>query len=414
MGRLGWVMVGGLIFFAVVLSNTLLFTLGLLLGLLGLASALWSRYCLVEVRYRRRLGTTRLFYGEQTDLWIEVTNAKPLPLAWLRTEDEVPAALEMSPEQQFSRYHTGRRLLINLFSLRWYERVTRRYHITGTARGAWHFGPVRLISGDIFGFSLKREVMEGTDTLLVYPQLFPLKALGLPAQHPFGNRRAHRRVVDDPMRLMGVRDYQPGDNFRTIHWKASARRQDLQTKVFEPSASRLLLIFLNVDTVRNRLQGSDPELREYLISAAASIARYAWEGGETVGLYANGLLPSGMRLRVPPGSRSDQVLRVLEGLAWMRPVSQSPIERVISVETESLRFGSTVVVVTGFVDQPLAAPLVDLGRRGHAVSVVHGGSQPPEYVIPGVRIYSIGNGKQVNGNHSEAEGDHAKRTLELA
>lgn len=404
MGKTGWIAIGVLLLAAVLLRNSLLFTLGLLLLLLGLVSLLWSRYCLVEVRYVRRFGATRLFYGETTDLWIEVTNAKPLPLAWLRCEDEVAGSLEIQPENRITRYSSGRRLLVNLFSLRWYERVTRRYRVTGTKRGAWLFGPAQLISGDIFGFALRRaEIME-TSTLLVYPRLLPITALGLPAQHPFGEYRADRRIVEDPIRLMGVREYQQGDSFRHIHWKATARRQDLQTKIFEPSASRLLLIFLDVDTVRNRLEGVDPDLGEYAISAAASIARWAWERGETVGLYANGILPNGQRLRIPASSRPDQAVRILEGLAWMRAIAQVRLARILQVETEALRYGTTVVVVTSVVDDTLARPLTDLRQRGHTVTVVHPGQAPPQQAIPGVRLYHIGDGTQLD----------AIGTLELA
>ena len=84
--------------------------------------------------------------------------------------------------------------------------------------------------------------------ILVYPRIVPVTELGLPAQHPFGDHRSSRRLVEDPMRLMGSRDYSQGDNFRFIHWKATARQQKLQTKVFEPSATRPLAIFLNMQT----------------------------------------------------------------------------------------------------------------------------------------------------------------------
>jgi uncharacterized protein (DUF58 family) len=404
MGRLGWLAVGIVLLAAVLLRNSLFFTMGLILLLIGLVSLLWSRYCLAAVSYRRRLGAHRLFFGEQTDLWIEVTNAKPLPLAWLRCEDEIPGSLTIEPETRISRYSSARRMLVNLFSLRWYERITRRYRVTGTERGAWLFGPVQLVSGDIFGFSIKREAIPEMTTLLVYPRIVPIRTLGLPAHHPFGEDRADRRVIEDPMRLMGVRDYQQGDSFRHIHWKASARRQDLQTKVFEPSANRLFLIFLNIDTFRNRLEGADPDLREYAITAAASIGRWAWEKGETVGLYSNGSLPGGGRLRIPAGSRPDQAVRILEGLARVRPFTLGSIEQILRIETESLRYGSTIIVVTSVVDDLLERPLLDLRRRGHAVVVVHTGYQPPERQIPGVRIYHIGDGITLD----------ATGTLELA
>lgn len=404
MGRLGWLAAGIVLLAAVLLRNSLFFTMGLILLLIGLVSLLWSRYCLAAVSYRRRLGSDRLFFGEQTDLWIEVTNAKPLPLAWLRCEDEIPGSLTIAPETRINRYSSARRMMVNLFSLRWYERITRRYRITGTERGAWLFGPVQLVSGDIFGFSVKREAIPEMTTLLVYPRIVPISTLGLPARHPFGEDRADRRIIEDPMRLMGVRDYQQGDSFRHIHWKASARRQDLQTKVFEPSANRLFLIFLNIDTFRNRLEGADPELREYAITAAASIGRWAWEKGESVGLYSNGSLPGGGRLRIPAGSRPDQAVRILEGLARVRAYTLGSIEQILRIETESLRYGSTIVVVTSVVDDLLERPLLDLRRRGHAVVVVHTGYQPPTRQIPGVRIFHIGDGTTLD----------ATGTLELA
>ncbi len=409
MGRLGWLSVILVVLAAVLLRNSLLFTMGLILALVGLAAWLWSRYCLVEVSYQRRFGSRRLFYGESTDLWIEVTNAKPLPLAWLRAEDEIPGSLDIEPETRISRYAGGRRLLVNLFSLRWYERVIRRYRITGTQRGAWTFGPAQLVSGDIFGFSLRRLTVKEEVTLLVYPRLVPITQLGLPARHPFGEEKAERRVVEDPMRLMGVREYQQGDSFRHVHWKASARRPELQTKVFEPSASRLMLILLNVDTFRSRMEGSDAVLREWGITAAASIARHAWEAGHTVGLYANGTLPGGGRLRVPPGSRSDQAVRILEGLALMRNVTIASLEQMIQMETETLRYGSTIVLVTSVIDAILERHILDLRRRGHAVTIVHPGHQPPTYQIFGVRIHHIGDGQLEDGTAVDKDA-----TLELA
>jgi uncharacterized protein (DUF58 family) len=145
-------------------------------------------------------------------------------------------------------------------------------------------------------------------------------------------------------------------------------------------------------------------LREYAITAAASIGRWAWEKGETVGLYSNGGLPGGGRVRIPPGSRPDQAVRILEGLARVRPITLSSIEQILQIETESLRYGSTIVVVTSVVDEVLERPLLDLRRRGHAVVVVHTGHQPLAKQIPGVRIYHIGDGATLD----------ATGTLELA
>src|SRR5258706_136954 len=75
---------------AVLMRSRLLLLLDMLLLLVAGASALWGRYCLAAVSYGRQFQTQRLFCGEQLELWIEIVNAKPLPLAWLKAEDEFP------------------------------------------------------------------------------------------------------------------------------------------------------------------------------------------------------------------------------------------------------------------------------------------------------------------------------------
>ena len=61
-----------------------------------------------------------------------------------------------------------------------------------------------------------------------------------------GYQNVRTSLFDDPMAPVGVRQYVSGDPFQHIHWKASARTQELQTKVFEPSASYGWLIVLNI------------------------------------------------------------------------------------------------------------------------------------------------------------------------
>jgi uncharacterized protein (DUF58 family) len=290
MGGFWWSLIVLLALSSVILRHNLLFLMSLLLALLGGVSLVWTRYCLAGVGYRRRFASARLFYGEETDLYVEMINAKPLPLAWLQAEDEFPADVELLTGQLRYHYLPGRRRLVNLLSLRWYERVTRHYRVRGGQRGAWQFGPAELKSGDLFGFANRREQVAETQTLLVYPKMVPLTALGLSARRPFGDFKVSRRMLEDPLRLRGTREYAPGDSFRHIHWKATARRRELQTKVFEPSATRPLAIFLNINTFEYLQEGQDPIVEELAITTAASIARYGWEAGYQVGLYVNSVV----------------------------------------------------------------------------------------------------------------------------
>ena len=389
MGRTGWMAAAVILVLALATRNSLIFSMALILSLLGLVVWLWSRYCLTEVTYRRQFGVERLFFGEKTDLRLEVTNAKPLPLAWLRCEDDIPIALKLTPDERARHYLPTRRVLVNLFSLGLYQRVICRYTVTGTQRGAWRFGPVQLVCGDIFGFRSQHKEIPETNLLLVYPRLYTLPELGLDARHPFGDYQSLNRLIDDPLRVSGVREYLPGDNIRHIHWKATARRQELQTKLFEPSASRPLAIFINIRTFNHRFEGIDPALREFAISAGASISRWAQMRGDAFGVFANSMMYEGRRVRILPGAHPRQLTRVLEALAYCVGVPHTTIERILQQEADHLRHGTSIVLISATLSDSLSRALADLQRRGFAVTLLGIGGLTLEQAIPGVAFQQL-------------------------
>ncbi len=391
MRSIWWWLIGLLVLVSIVMRFNLLFLMSLLLALVGGVSALWARYCLAEVTYQRSFGATRLFYGDETTLDIGITNAKPLPLPWLRAEDEFPDKLEIVSTKLSTSYRPRRRVLTNLLSLRCYERVTRHYRLRAIQRGAWQFGPLQISAEDIFGFTMRTKIIEATQTVLVYPRVVPLTVLGIPAQHPFGDFKTPHRVMEDPLRLMGARAYAPGDSQRYIHWKASARQGTLQTKMFEPSASRPVAIFLNINTFEHIWEGIDRALQELAITTAASLARYSWDNGYSIGLYVNSIAhPGGERIRIRPGRHSDQLIWLLEALAKVIEYGRWPIEAILRTEATSLAYGTTVIVVTPRVSDAMLQALTDLRRREHGVVLVTLGAQPLTEVAPGIMYYHVG------------------------
>lgn len=393
MDRIWWSVATILALVGAIQQNHALLVLSMLLVLLGTASYIWTRYCLSEVYYQRRVVPSRVFCGEEADLFLETVNAKPLPLAWLRAIDEFPADVDLLAGRLSRTLNPHRRLLISSLSMRWYERVVRHYRMRAVQRGAWVIGPANLVSGDIFGLSVRREELAETDTFIVYPKMAPVTALGLPAVHPFGDFRPMRRTMDDPLRIIGAREYVPGDSLRSIHWKATAHRRSLQTKVLEPSAARPMAVFLNIRT--SEVLGVDRDVLELAITAAASIAHWAWDAGYPVGLYVNSVVqPSREQIRIPPTTHPDRLTWILEALARVDILGPWSIATVLQRESASLRYGSTVVVISAVFNDRLKRTLADVRRREHSVTLVTLGEAGVVEQLPGIRSYYIGEGKE--------------------
>ena len=210
--RRPWYLVGAALLLAsVVFHQPLVFVAGLLALALGPIPELWYRFCFAGLVYRRHLSERRVFFGETVTLRLSVENRKPLPLPWLEIEDEFPEPLTSQGGRLEPHFKPRRMLLMNALSLWWYQRVTRRYQVRCAARGVFTLGPLTLRSGDPFGLLTREQRIEELDTLLVYPPILPIERFGLPAHHPFGERRAPRRLLEDPTRVIGVREWQPED-----------------------------------------------------------------------------------------------------------------------------------------------------------------------------------------------------------
>ncbi len=363
---------------SILLRHPLLFLLAVLLALVAVVTMLWQGYALSNLTYTRRLGATRMFVGEETDLSIEIVNAKPLPLAWLKANDEFPAQVELLKGNLHYTHKDTRRMLTNIIALRFYERVRKRYRLRARQRGALEFGPVELSSGDMFGFRSQRELLPEIDRLIVYPRVVPITELGLPAAHPFGEEKTVRQIDQDPLRLMGVREYAPGDSPRRIHWKATARRASLQTKLFEPSAQRATAIFLDIQTVPPGLFGYTPEYLEFGISAAASIAWHLLDLREAVGLYVNGSRYNEWELiRLLPSRRPSRRQEILETLASLVSLPAIRFQDLARAEMAALAFGTIVVAISAAVTDELVAVLLDFKRAGHPVTLLTIGEEAP-------------------------------------
>jgi hypothetical protein len=392
--RRPWYVLAGVLFvLSAVAHQPIAFLAALFALVVGLVPEIWYRHALRHLSMHQQVSESRVFLGETITLSIHTENRKLLPLPWLEIEDEIPTALTLLTGHASPSYKVNREILVNTLSLWSYQRVTRRYRLACQARGMYTFGPAIVRSGDPFGWLVREDRVSASATLLVYPLIAPLESFGLPPRHPFGERATPRRLLEDPLRVAGVRDYVLGDDPRRIHWKATARAGELRSKIYEPSSQYRLLILLDINAYPEPWMGIDPEIQELTICAAASFAMWALDEGYAVGLLANTLMMSSSgesiaasdepaprsvpaaqaflyRVRVPLASGSEQGEHILSALGRLVPYFGSPMDTLIEAERATLPIGTTVVLVSAAaaLHEATVESLVSLRTHG---AVVH-------------------------------------------
>ena len=395
---------------AVLLAQPLLFIGALLLFMIAVVPELWYRYGARGLAISREPERTRVAFGERVGVRVRVENRSPLPLPWLEIDDEFPEALPLLNAHVGPSPKAQRVVLAGVHALWAYQRVRRRYYLLACARGPYVFGPAKVSLSDPFGLLTREVELPATASLLVHPIVAPLERFGLRPDAPFGERKARRRLLEDPLRVIGTRDYVPGDEPRRIHWKATARTGMLQSKVYDPSTRHTLAIFLDTRTFSHLHLGYDPDVAELAICAAASVAQWGVDQGYAAGVYSNGAVSSegageeaaarlavvreeaarddpdrqerlaraiaqysgALRLRIPPAAREEQLMHVLDGLARVLPYHGAPMAQVLASELPRLPPGSTVVYIGAdtVVDVPLIVALRRARALGHNVSLL--------------------------------------------
>jgi len=227
--------------------------------------------------------------------------------------------------------------------------------------------------------------------LTVYPKIVPLEKLSIPSHQPIGDILTRHHIFQDPVLTTGVRDYHFGDSLNKIHWKTTARLGRLQTRLFQPTTTIDMALFLDVRTVKPPAWGQVTSLLELNIITVASLANEAMAAGYRVGLYANQKRSlSGKAISLPPSQHPDQLALILEALAQIPDsFATIPLARLLPYESRSLPWGSTVVVITAAPTEDLVTALFNIKRAGSRVALVLVGDFDDWISRDGLAVYHV-------------------------
>lgn len=229
---------------------------------------------------------------------------------------------------------------------------TLRYELPTSVRGRHEVGPLRLHRSDPLGLARNGLPAGETATLWVHPRRYPARApaAGYPRHH-------HEGVVSEhPLRgstdLLEVRPYQPGDEVRHLHWKATARTGRLMVRDHaDPEQPRFTLL---LDTRRGAFA---PEVFEEAVDLTASLLVAAGPAGRLV-------TTGGVDRTVAGGG--DALRGLLDDLSELRQTTPDAGPVPVSLLREAARSGC-LAVVTPAVD---AGAMAGLRPRFGAVYVL--------------------------------------------
>ena len=191
--------------------------------------------------------------------------------------------------------------------------VRERVDIRPERRGPAVGGPIALRCLGPLGLIWRQGTLERPWTAVVFPSLAGIRQRGLPAQAS-RRREAGLRSIRRPGegRLFeSLKEWVPGDETRTIDWKATARRRKLMVRRYEDERRQQVLLVIDAGRLLTAEVDDVPRL-EYAIRAALQLAHAAVEHDDNVGLM---VFAQDIECYLPP-ARGRRALRgILNALA---------------------------------------------------------------------------------------------------
>ena len=150
------------------------------------------------------------------------------------------------------------------------------------------------------------------------------------------------------------RPYTPGEDLRTIDWKVYARRERLQTRLYEEETNMNCSLLVDTSASMN-YQGERAVCSKFHYAGmlAATLAYLASRQGDNAGLY---LYSDDLHEALPPGNRSARLAAIHHALARVQPGGSADHTRAFDYLGHHLRGRGLVVVISDMLEAEEALP----------------------------------------------------------
>jgi uncharacterized protein (DUF58 family) len=240
------------------------------------------------------------------------------------------------------------------------ETAHAAYRLPTDERGVFDLGPLQLIFGDPLGVAARSVVAAQATKLTVYPRVDvvqPLpRTLGYDPQAGADQPNALGRTGED---FYALRPYELGDDLRRVHWKSSAKVDDLMIRQDEMPWEGRTTVVLDL-----RRGVHTPASLELAVSAAASIVSAAWRRKGQLRMITTGAVDSGF------SSGHAHTDAILEHLASAQLERKGELTAVLAELRREGNGGSLAVVTTAAASDADLQAIARLGRRFGGVAVV--------------------------------------------
>ncbi|MBP2618545.1 DUF58 domain-containing protein [Chryseobacterium jejuense] len=222
-----------------------------------------------------------------------------------------------------------------------------QYSLEPKERGEYHFGSLNIYVSSPLGFVSKRFSFQKDAMLPAYPSFIHLRKyelMALQSEFLLGGIKKVRKL-GHTMEFEQIKEYVPGDDIRTINWKATSKANRLMVNQFQDEKSQR--IFMLIDKGRTmKMPFKGLSLLDYSINATMALSHIILRKGDRAGMMT---FSKKAENKIAAENKSGQLKKISESLYNIKTdFYESDFNRLYQDVKYSINQRSLILLFTNF------------------------------------------------------------------
>ena len=221
------------------------------------------------------------------------------------------------------------------------------YSLRPVKRGEYNFGSTNVYASSPIGFVRRRYSFEGAKIVPVYPSYVQMKKYELMAISDRLTEAGVKRIrrVGHSMEFEHIKEYVRGDDYRTINWKATARKANLMVNHYEDEKSQQVYSAIDVGRVM-KMPFEGMSLLDYAINSSLVISSIAMHRQDKAGIITF----SNKVSNILPAEHQARQMQKIQELLYNQKTDflESDFEILVSSILKKIIHRSLIILYTNF------------------------------------------------------------------
>ncbi len=231
-------------------------------------------------------------------------------------------------------------------------------------RGIYDLGMVSVKARDILQMIEFKKTVHSQNNIKVYPKIHKIKKLS------FGNTDIYQDEVnlnsniENPFMIKDIRKYSPGDSLKKIHWKISAKYQQLYVKNYDRISGPGICFFVNMNAV-NYDYDKDGIIEEQVVDGLVSMVNAIRNDIDT-SLFINAEDEISIQIR-----SAQDFNQLLERLLTLKSGGHRDFAYFMQKSVYALDRMNKLIVLTAVINNALYNELLRIKNSGYSVTLIY-------------------------------------------